>query len=243
MNCNLYNPIQFVFKNAVSLLDIFQLEAVGDEGRGVAENTALSAFIIPPANFCCKGAILRGIIVKRSGDIMQLTATKELVAAKRLYRTAFPKEERLPWWVLRLSTLEQGVELAAYYDEGEFCGFTHTTVTEDVLFVMFLAVDDTVRGVGYGSAILEHLKSKAQGRPVILNVEPLDDAAPNADERVRRMRFYEKNGFYDTGYNIAEVGGIFRVLSTVPELNVPAYLKVFAKLSFGLWKPEITKVR
>ena len=173
---------------------------------------------------------------------MQLTATKELVAAKRLYRTAFPKEERVPWWVLRLSTLEQGVELTAYYDEGMFCGFTHTTVTEEVLFVMFLAVDDSERGKGYGSAILEHLKSKAQERPVILNVELLDDAAPNAAERVSRMRFYEKNGFSDTGYNVAEVGGIFRILSTARSLDVDAYLKVFAKLSFGLWKPEITKI-
>jgi GNAT superfamily N-acetyltransferase len=171
---------------------------------------------------------------------MQLRVAKECAAAKMLYRTAFPKEERLPWWVLRLSAMKSGVELMAYYDGDRFCGFAHTTTTADVLFVMFLAVEDTVRGMGYGSAILDHLK--AQGKPVILNVEPLDDAAPNAAERINRMRFYEKNGFCDTGYNIAEVGGIFRVLSTEPKLNVANYLKVFAKLSFGLWKPEITKI-
>jgi hypothetical protein len=56
------------------------------------------------------------------------------------------------------------------------------------------------------------------------------------------MRFYEKNGFFDTGYNIAEVGGVFRVLSTVPELDVRAYRNVFRKLSFGLWNPEIMKI-
>ena len=170
---------------------------------------------------------------------MQLTERKAFAAAKRLYRTAFPKEERLPWWVLRLSTLKSDVKLTAYYDGRKFCGFTHTTETADVLFVMFLAVDDAVRGKGYGSAILNCLK--AEGKPVVLNVEPLDDSAANADERANRMRFYKKNGFFDTGYDISEVGGIFRVLSTEPKLNVPKYLKVFAKLSFGLWKPEITK--
>lgn len=174
---------------------------------------------------------------------MQLTATKNLSAAKKLYRRAFPKEERLPWWTLRLSTLEPGVELTAYYDEGKFCGFAHTTTTEDILFVMFLAVDETRRGQGYGSAILTHMKQNNPGRAIILNVEPLDEAAPNARERINRMRFYENNGFFDTGYNIAEVGGIFRVLSTLPELDTKAYLKVFAKLSFGLWKPEMTKVK
>lgn len=169
------------------------------------------------------------------------TTTKNLSLAKRLYRTAFPREERLPWWVLRLTTLKSGVALTAYYDGNKFLGFTHTTMTEKVLFVMFLAVEDSVRGQGCGSAILTHLK--AQGKPVILNVEPLDDAAPNAAERINRMRFYEKNGFFDTGYNVSEVGGIFRVLSTEPELNVPNYLRVFAKLSFGLWKPEIIKLK
>ncbi len=173
---------------------------------------------------------------------MQLTATKKLAGAKQLYRTAFPKEERLPWWVLRLSTLEPGVELTVYRQSSEFCGFTHTTETETVLFVMFLAVATAHRGQGCGSAILSHLKQIADGRPVILNVEPPDSSASNASERISRIKFYEKNGFYDTGYNIAEVGGTFRVLSTVPELDIAAYRASFAKLSFGLWKPEITKV-
>lgn len=174
---------------------------------------------------------------------MQLTATKDLAAAKELYCTAFPKEERLPWWVLRLSTLERGVALTAYYDDGEFCGFTHTTVTDEVLFVMFFAVHETLRGQGYGSAILNYLKQTYPGKAIILNVELLDETAPNFPERIARMRFYEKNGFFDTGYNIAEVGGVFRVLSTVPELDIRAYRNVFRKLSFGLWNPEITKIK
>ena len=173
---------------------------------------------------------------------MQLNTTKQLKEAKQLYYTAFPKEERLPWWILRLTTLKAGVELTAYCHGDGFCGFAHTTETDEVLFVMFLAVAEDHRGQGCGSAILSHLKQQASGKPILLNVEPLDDAAANATERIARMRFYEKNGFYDTGHNIKEVGGTFRVLSTVPTLDIPAYLKVFAKLSFGLWKPEITKV-
>lgn len=173
---------------------------------------------------------------------MQLTTTTKSAQMRRLYRTAFPKEERLPWWVLWLSARIKGVELAAYCKDGTFCGFTHTTQTQEVLFVMFLAVAEEQRGQGCGSAILSYLKQTAQGRPIILNVEPPDSSAPNAQERRLRMAFYQKNGFYDTGYDIAEVGGIFRVLSTVPELDIPAYLKVFSRLSFGLWRPEITPV-
>ena len=173
---------------------------------------------------------------------MNISERKELSEAKRLYHRAFPKEERLPWWVLRLMTLRKDVKLTAYYCGEDFIGFTHTTATKDVLFVMFFAVNEHLRGKGYGSAILEYLKMHNLGKAIILNVEPLDDHAENAQERVMRMSFYKKNGFYDTGYNIAEVGGIFRVLSTKPILDKNTYLPVFRKLSLGCWRPKITKV-
>lgn len=173
---------------------------------------------------------------------MKLSERKELSEAKRLYHRAFPKKERLPWWVLRLMTLHKDVKLNAYYCDEDFVGFTHTTVAKDILFIMFFAVNESLRGKGHGSAILEYLKINNQDKTIILNVEPLDDHAENAQERVLRMRFYEKNGFYDTEYHIAEVGGVFRVLSTKPVLDTNAYLRVFRKLSLGFWRPKITKV-
>ena len=160
---------------------------------------------------------------------MIVTKTKKLKEAKKLYREAFPKEERLPWWVLRLMTAPKGVALTAYERDDEFLGFTHSTATEDILFIMFFAVRGDLRGKGCGSAILEHIKQTNPGKAIGLNVEPLDD---NAD-----------NGFFDTGYDVAEVGGVFRVLSTDPVLDVEAYLRVFGRLSLGFWRPEITKVK
>lgn len=174
---------------------------------------------------------------------MKISESRKIAKAKQLYRQAFPKEERLPWWVLRLMTLHKDVKLTAYHCGNSFIGLTHTTSTKDVLFVMFFAVEENLRGMGYGSAILSHLKACHPDKSIILNVEPLDENAPNAQERILRMGFYKKNGFFDTGYQIAEVGGIFRVLSTEPELDTNAYLPVFRKLSLGFWKPQITKVK
>ena len=158
---------------------------------------------------------------------------------KDLYFTAFPKEERLPWWLLRAWHALGRSEMTAYYDGDTFCGFTFTATEGDILYVMFFAVADELRGKGYGSAILEQLKQT--GKTILLNVELLDEAAPNSEERVRRMAFYRKNGFSDTGYNIREVGGLFRVLSSTGKIDARAYLRVFEKLSYGMWKPEIMK--
>ena len=160
---------------------------------------------------------------------------------RNLYFTAFPKYEQMPWWLLRLLTVPRGAALTGYYDKTAFCGFTYTAATEQMLFVMFFAVEENLRGKGYGSAVLELLKQNNPGKTILLNVELPDETASNYAQRMQRFRFYEKNGFYDTGWNIDEVGGTFRVLATRREIRPRAYQKVFQKLSFGLWKPKITK--
>lgn len=172
----------------------------------------------------------------------RLTESKSLSEAKRLYRSAFPKEEQVPFFVLRFLTLIKGVDLICYRENDDFCGFTYTVTEGNVVFVLFFAVNEALRGQGYGSSILKFLRKKNPGRTVILNVEPLDPEAENAEERVRRVRFYEKNGFFDAGYDIDEIGGKFRVFATEKCIDVDAYLKVFGRMSFGFWKPKIVRV-
>ena len=157
--------------------------------------------------------------------------------ARALYHTAFPKEERLPWWILRLNACRSGVDLTAFLDGDTFCGFTASVTVEGLHFLLFFAIADDLRGSGYGSAILQKLH--AEHGTVILNVELLDPAAENFDQRKRRFAFYQRNGFVDTFYHVWEVGGKFRVLSTDPALNVAQYKKIFKKLSLGFWDVKL----
>ena len=158
---------------------------------------------------------------------------------KEIYEASFPKEEKLPFSLLRLLTCIRGIDFTAYKDGEGILGFTYTVTAGNILFVLFFAVDEPLRGKGAGSAILSHLKEK--GKAVLLNIEPLDPAAENYAERLLRFRFYEKNGFFDTGYDIDEVGGTFRVLSTEKTLDIAAYKKVFRKMSLGFWDVSIFK--
>lgn len=158
---------------------------------------------------------------------------------KEIYEASFPKEEKLPFSLLRLLTCIRGIDFTAYKDGEGILGFTYTVTAGNILFVLFFAVDEPLRGKGAGSAILSHLKEK--GKAVLLNIEPLDPAAENYAERLLRFRFYEKNGFFDTSYDIDEVGGTFRVLSTEKTLDIAAYKKVFRKMSLGFWDVSIYK--
>ena len=162
-----------------------------------------------------------------------------LAQVKKLYFSSFPKEERIPWPLVVLNARRKGVDLTAFLDGDTFCGFTYSVTAGDHHCLLFFAVAETLRSQGYGSAILAAVKA-AHGI-VVLNIETLVDDAPNLAERKHRYGFYRHNGFFDTGYHVWEVGGMFRVLSNRETVDVPAYQKLFLKLTFGIWKVKLQK--
>lgn len=162
-------------------------------------------------------------------------------AVKALYEAAFPKEERLPWFCLRLLEACRRLRIDCYLVDDAFCGFTVAARTEQVMYVLFFAVAEEMRGRGWGSAILQLLRHNQAGKPLGLCVEPPEEGARNAAQRVERLRFYEHNGLVQTGYEIDEVGGTFLFLSD-GEMDVPAYQNLFRKLSLGLWRPPIRRI-
>lgn len=169
-----------------------------------------------------------------------ITKDKRLAReAKKLYIEAFPKEERIPWWLLMLNSRRKDVDLTAWMDGDTFCGLTASVTVEGLHFLLFFAVAQPLRGKRYGSQILTRLRHTYE--TVVLNVETLDPTAPNYPQREKRFGFYGKNGFFDTGYHVWEVGGKFRVLSTRQQLDVPAYKKVFKKLTLGIWNVRLER--
>ena len=159
--------------------------------------------------------------------------------AKALYLEAFPSQERIPWWLLVLNSRRRGINLTAWLEGETFCGFTSSVTVEGLHFLLFFAVNSELRGQGHGSKILTEIRKVHDA--VVLNVELLDPAAPNYDQRKRRFDFYGRNGLLDTGCHVWEVGGKFRVLSTRMPLDIPSYKKIFKKLTLGIWNVRIEK--
>ena len=133
-----------------------------------------------------------------------------------LYRRAFPSEERIPLWHMRLMSLRRNVRLRAWLDDGALVGLTYTVSRPTMLWLFYFAVNDAVRSRGYGSRILSHLRQEAEGRTIVLEIEPLDDDAPNIEQRRRRLAFYERGGFALTGYRIHEGDQSYSVMVDGP---------------------------
>ena len=129
------------------------------------------------------------------------------VLADRLYGKSFPVTERYPVECMHSFDGRYGARYRCFTDDGEFVGLAFTIDTEDMVFVSFLAVEEDKRSRGYGSGMLEILKSK--GKKVLLNMEPVEEGAENYDQRVRRRDFYMRNGFEENCLTTTPDGGVF----------------------------------
>lgn len=155
----------------------------------------------------------------------------------RLYKEAFPTEEKLPVWLLRLALLKKSVALTAYFCGGKFCGFTYTVTYKNTLFVLYLAVKSDLRGKGAGSEILKILKR--QNKTTVLNIEPVLREAENFEQRAKRKKFYEQNGFVDTEKTLSFGEENYLIMATDKNFSREEYIKTMQILSFGNFSGKI----
>lgn len=59
-----------------------------------------------------------------------------------LMRTAFPQNEQIPMWLLRVLAFRKSVNFRAFYDDEQFCGVLYTAEDNKYIFVLYLAVND-----------------------------------------------------------------------------------------------------
>lgn len=111
-----------------------------------------------------------------------------------LYRRSFPRSERKPFSMI-LSMRRRGkTDVWCYAQDGRFAGFATTINGESLVLLDYLAVETKLRSRGVGSRILRHLKQAYPGRGVFVEIESAFEDGPDRQDRIRRKRFYMKNG-------------------------------------------------
>ena len=173
---------------------------------------------------------LRGIRVEYTRVTRKLKDYRSIV---EIMRTSFPPEERIPIWVLHLLSRKKNVNFNAWYDNKELCGITYTIESEKVIFLLYFAVNAQLRSKGYGSRILEEIKKTAGKKEILINVEKPDECAENNMQRVRRIAFYERNGFYRSGFDLRIGGTDYLVFSTSEIPDRKEFSNIIKKYHFG----------
>lgn len=137
-------------------------------------------------------------------------ASPELPALTRLMERAFPANERMP-----MSTLltRPGSDMLAILEDGQFRGFISLLTRMDICHILFFAVEEEARGRGLGAEALALVRARKPGLRIIADLECPDGQAPNAAQRLRRWRFYERCGYAATGVTYVWRGEHYAIVS------------------------------
>ena len=128
----------------------------------------------------------------------QITATNADETIKHLYERAFPEDEQIPWDDLMRLVKEMPLDFTAYYKGETFIGFTIVYPRKQFNWFWYFAVQEELRGKGYGQQILTLLIEKYKGQTSVLDMESPTQVSENIVQRRRRHAFYLRNGFRDT---------------------------------------------
>ena len=85
-------------------------------------------------------------------DFIDVKHNKEIIKdLKKLYKEAFPKNEQVPFWLLKRLSKKENVEFYGIYEESKFAGLVYNVIYKDIVFIFYLAIGKNARGNGYGA--------------------------------------------------------------------------------------------
>lgn len=131
---------------------------------------------------------------------------------ERLNEEAFPPAERIPFHKLADLAARGQIHLKALYEDGNLLGFYAVLVYGRTTYLLFLAIEASLRGQGYGTRALAYLKQEYRVCQLVLDIELEDEEAPNQAQRRRRKEFYQTNGYRESGLCLSCYGMDFEVL-------------------------------
>lgn len=133
---------------------------------------------------------------------------------KKLYKKSFPKAERKPFsMILRMWKEKTDLPLVIHEKEtGEPVGLCFFVIHKSFALWDYLAIDPSKQDKGYGTEVIAAVKEKFPDRLVFGEVEEPDENAENNKERIRRMRFYLRNGLHATDMVVNLFDCVFRVM-------------------------------
>ena len=125
--------------------------------------------------------------------------------AMEIYRDSFPEDEQTD-----ISKLPDALPSSMNFEEWALVygkravGYLIVLFTDDVAYFLHLAVAKECRGKGFGSSAMKFLGDKFASHIVFFSVETPSEEAENQQQRLARIRLYERMGYRIAGIEILD---------------------------------------
>ena len=141
---------------------------------------------------------------------------KEFDKINEIYEEAFPPEERKFSLEQMMAQPLSKLDVKAYYCGGKVIGMS---VLQDIgafVYLLFFAVDKTVRSSGFGGRIFDRIIEDCGEKPLVFSIEDPSEECDNKEQRIKREAFYFKHNCVHTGYKSerTEYGSTFLLMSS-----------------------------
>ena len=148
---------------------------------------------------------------------------------RKLYEEAFPPEEKKPFSLILKKSDEGQMEILRLVDDrGTFIGLAISILYQDLALLDYLAIAPHRRGCGHGSQALALLRERYAGKRFLLEIEDTDERdAANIADRIRRKRFYLRNGMQEMPYRVWLFGVRMQILTDGSNVSFPEYHAIF----------------
>lgn len=155
-----------------------------------------------------------------------------------LAKEAFPPEEYLaPTELVRMARADN-FDFLALLDGTRFVGFMVVLTHGALAYLFFLAIDVPCRAMGYGSRAIETLRAEYPGMVHTVDFEMPDDRAPNQKQRLRRRRFYLRNGYHETGLFLSYLGVDYEVFAMGDGFDAEAFKAMMRTIQIEGFHPR-----
>ncbi len=143
-------------------------------------------------------------------------------------KAAFPYEERRNPLDQKECLNNNFFKFSEIFDGEKEVGFIALWDFPEFVFIEHIAIDEEVRAGGYGSKTIEAVK-EIYKKPIILEAE-----APETEQQIKRIRFYDRLGFKINSYNYEQPSyhggeGVPLKILSFPELIKQEEFDLFIK--------------
>lgn len=106
-----------------------------------------------------------------------------------------------------------------YLEGNTFGGYIITKIYEDIVYLFFIAIQDTLRGLGIGTEALKLLSNTYKDKIIYVDIEMVDINKEEA-ERKKRKLFYLNNGYKVTGWFLSYYNEYYEILINKEPIDI-----------------------
>ena len=156
---------------------------------------------------------------------------------QRLYRSAFPRDERKPFATIRRMFREGKSDIWCVLSDGRFVGLATTVNGGERILIDYFAIAEKHRGRGVGKAAMECLLSMYSGKGIFLEIESPDRPGLDQAQRKKRKEFYLSCGFAELGVRAKVFGVYMELLGIGCQMDYSAY-RAFYRDYYSGWAAD-----